>query len=149
MVNIGDVNSHLSAFERVINGDVQQHPPLAKSMLVFLVRGLFSSLQYPYAQFPCTALAGHQMYQPFWEAVGRLELCGFKVVGLTCDGLAANRSLFKLHDLTAKTVVHKVPNPHAKDGRQLYFFVDPPHLLKTVRNAWANPKRQLWVCYNI
>lgn len=29
--------------------------------------------------------------------------------------------------------------------RYVYFIVDPPHLLKTVRNAWANNKRRLWV----
>lgn len=40
----------------------------------------------------------------------------------------------------------KVPNIFARDGpRPLFFFSDPPHLLKTVRNCWWNPKRQLWV----
>ena len=115
-------------------------------MLVFLVRGLFSNLKFLYAQFPCTALSGNQMYQPFWEAVGRHELCGFKVLALVCDGLAANRRLFNLHDPGSKCVVHKVSNPYAP-GRDIFFLVDPPHLLKTVWNGWANSRRRLWVSH--
>ena len=47
---------------------------VVNSMLVFLVRGLFCQFQFPYAQFPCTALAGDQMYDPFWECVSPVEL---------------------------------------------------------------------------
>lgn len=60
-------------------------------MLVFFVKGLFHKLEFSYCQFSCTALSGDEMCDPLWEAVGRLELCGFNVVGLMCDGLAANR----------------------------------------------------------
>ena len=42
---------------------------LSNSMLVLLVRGLFSNLSFPYLQFPCTALSGEQMYDPVWEAI--------------------------------------------------------------------------------
>ena len=55
--------------------------PLANSMLVLMVRGLFTHMQFPYAQFPCTALSGDMMFDPFWEAVCRLERCDFKVIG--------------------------------------------------------------------
>lgn len=85
------------------------------------------------------------MYSPFWESVKRLERCGFKVMGLTCDGLAANRLLYKLHVPHGEELVHSVVNPYASPSRQLYFFSDPPHLVKTVRNAWANGKRKLEV----
>lgn len=34
---------------------------------------------------------------------------------------------------------------YANDGRFIYFFSDPPHLIKTVRNCWASPQRSLWV----
>ena len=52
---------------------------LAKTMVVFMVRGLFNKLQFPYAQFPCGQLTGDQLYYLFWEAVGRIENCGLKV----------------------------------------------------------------------
>ena len=66
-------------------------------MLVLMVRGLFSGLQFPYAQFACLSVTAVQMFHVFWKAVARLERIGLKVLGLTCDGLSANRRLFRLH----------------------------------------------------
>ena len=77
-IELGDINSHLLALEKQLNGD-QGEATVANSMLVLYVRGLFSKLNFPYAQFPCTSVSGDKMYDPFWEAVSRLELCGFKV----------------------------------------------------------------------
>ena len=141
-VQLGDINSHFAALENQLDND--QLEPLANSMLAIFVRGLFSNLNFAYSQFPCTSLSGDKLYDPFWEAVDRLELCGFKVMGLTCDGLSVNRRLFSLHDPSAE-LLHKVPNPYADDGRDLFFFADPPHLMKTTRNAWASKTRHLWV----
>jgi len=76
------------------------------------------------------------MYDPVWEAVARLKLCGFRVMALVCDGLAANRKLFRLHK-PVTTPTYRVKNPYADDGWDLYFICDPPHLIKCVRNAWA------------
>ena len=114
------------------------------SVLVLMVKGLFSSLKFPYAQFPCSAVTGGDLYSILWEAVGRLELMEFRVLGVMCDGLAANRKLYRLHS-TGTGLVFKTQNPYAPDQRPLFFFSDPPHLVKTVRNAWASPTRRLWV----
>ena len=86
--NLGHVNSHLRAFENANKTDNDYSLPLANktdddyslplanktdddyslplanSILVLLVRGLFTKLYFPYAQFPCTALSGDQMYEP-------------------------------------------------------------------------------------
>ena len=51
------------------------------TMSVFLVRGLCTSLQYPYAQFVCKNLKAEQMYRPVTEAIFRLERLGLKVCG--------------------------------------------------------------------
>ena len=89
------------------------------------------------------------MFHILWKTVWRLERYGFKVMGLTCDGLAANRQLFRLHaPKGSMELVHKVANPHAIEGRDFFFFSDPPHLLKTVRNCLSNKNRHLWVSYN-
>ena len=74
-------------------------------------------------------------------------------MSLTRDGSSANRKFFQLHNKLAGAntkVVHKVPNPYSMEKRYLYFFVDVPHLLKTVRNCWSNSfghnhARALWV----
>ena len=91
-------------------------------MLVLMVRGLFSKLEFAYAQFPCNELSGDQMYEPLLDAVARLERCGFRVMALVCDGLAANRRLFRLHLQDAPaSLAYKVPNTYATDGRHLFF----------------------------
>lgn len=117
--------------------------PLANSMLVVMVRGLFSKVQFPYAQFPCTKLRGYELYDLFWDAVERLERCGFYVLACTCDGLSVNRRFFKLHG--SGVGVFKVANPYSSEKRYMFFISDPPHLIKTVRNSWASNKRTMWV----
>ena len=66
------------------------------------------------------------------------------MLGVTFDGASVNRRLVKLHDTSQKTL-YSVCNVHAPDGRQLFFFSDPPHLIKTTRNCWASKGRILWV----
>ena len=144
-IDVGDINSHLKAFEQSLSADRSSQGTLANTMLVFMVKGLFSKLKYPYAQFPTHSIKSDELFDPFWESVCRLERLGFKVMGLCCDGLAANRRFFSLH--SDNTTPYKVTNPYTEEDRYIYFFSDPPHLLKTVRNARANPKRHLWVCF--
>ena len=145
-INLGKTNDHLLKFERSLEEGGPTLQPLANSMMVFMVRGLFTRLQFPYAQFSCASVSGDLLYDPFWEAVCRLERLGFKVLAATADGASPNRRLIKLHG--TDKLVYKVMNPHAPDHRYLYFFSDPPHLLKTTRNCWASKKRQLWVSFN-
>ncbi len=55
--------------------------------MVFVVRGLFNSLEFLYAQFPCAEVSGELLYDPFWEAVQRVENCGLKVHYVSIVGL--------------------------------------------------------------
>ena len=76
------MNDHLIAFEQSFSeepdSDVDE---IAKTMMVFMVRGLFTRLRFPYAQFPCRSVTGELLYDPFWEAVLRLERMELKVWG--------------------------------------------------------------------
>lgn len=63
--------------EKSVTDDQKLSP--AKTMLVFMVDGLCTSLQFPYAQFACGGLTGDQMYTPVTEAIYRLERLGLKV----------------------------------------------------------------------
>ena len=144
IIPLGEVNNHLIEYEQSILDEPSQQK-LANSMMVIMVRGLFSRLEFPYVQFPCKAVTGDLLYNPFWEAVCRLERCGFRVMAATADGASPNRRLIKLHGC-GKELVHKVSNPYAiPEERYLFFFSDVPHLLKTTRNAWASKKCQLCV----
>ena len=51
--SLGEVNDHLLAFEQSLNGSSPKDvASLAKTMMVMMVRGLFSGLEFPYVQFP-------------------------------------------------------------------------------------------------
>ena len=78
MIGFTNTNDHLLKFEQSLTED-QPTSPLAKSMMVFMVRGLFNKLQFPYAQFPCANLSGDLLYEPFLEAVRRVETSGLRV----------------------------------------------------------------------
>ena len=74
--DLGDVNNFLLEFERSLTSDARAES-LSKSMLVLMVRGLFTRLQFPYAQFACSSVTGDQLFSLLWEAVWRLQRCGF------------------------------------------------------------------------
>lgn len=83
--DLGNVNNHLIAYENSL--DEENHPKLANSMLVFMVCSLFTSMKYPYVQFPCANVSGDLLFAPIWEAVYRLERCGFKVCNIDYQNL--------------------------------------------------------------
>ena len=82
--NVGDINTHLLAFENQVFEKEHSNAELSKTMMVFMVRRLFTNLQYPYVQFPVHSLTGDLLFDPFWEAVSRLERQGVKVQHSTC-----------------------------------------------------------------
>ena len=49
--DLGNVNNILQEFEETIN-DSNSESNVAKQMLVFMVRGVFIKLRFPYAQYP-------------------------------------------------------------------------------------------------
>jgi len=59
-VRIGDTNAHLAEYKKQV-ADKELKQLLATSMLVLMVRGLFTHLKFPYAQFLCTELSGTVM----------------------------------------------------------------------------------------
>ena len=148
-VDIGDINNELLKFEQPFEENertlLQQR--VAKYMLVFMVRGIFIDLIFPYVQFATRNLSSDLLV---WEAIQKLEAAGFMMIAVTCDGASVNLKFFHMHG-TGK-LVHKTTNPYEDPPRSLFFFSDVPHLLKTVRNCWANSfshshTRALWVSY--
>ncbi len=151
-VNLSDANNQLMAFQRQLESG-KENPSVAKQILVFMVRGIFTKLTFPYAQFPTTGITAELLYPLLWDVIRHLECAGFKVITVTGDKAAPNRRLFRMHYSKSSppdTVVHKVLNPYSEDKRFIYLFSDVPHLIKTVRNCWSNSfghshKRSLWV----
>ena len=145
---LSDIDNHFHALEQ---GSTPE-PELATHMLMIMVRGLFSSMKFPYVQFSTRSLTGSDIFSIFWNAVEQLELLGFRVMAVICDGAASNRRFFKIH---GNADTYKVKNPYSKESdRFIYFVSDVPHLMKTTRNCWANSNahlntRKLWVSIKV
>ena len=67
-VSLGEINSRLLAFEF-------QHSHMHIRMFTYTNDDLqwVTSLQYPYAQFPCNQACGDLWFNHFWEAVFHLD----------------------------------------------------------------------------
>ena len=77
--DLGEVNNHLQAFEQSVLSDKKKHREPAKSMLTFMVKGLFTPFKFPYVHFSGTAPTGDNIFPLFWEVVKRLKRIGLKV----------------------------------------------------------------------
>ena len=133
-INIGDINQQLLRLEQE-----DDHPPIAKQVLVIMVRGLMFKLEFPYAHFGTQSITGDLIYPIVWEAVRRLEASELKVICVTADGASNNRKFFRMHHdkKDPTTFTYKAQNPFSNDNRWLFFIADPPHLIKTIRNCWS------------
>ena len=126
-VDIVDINNCLNELQQT-----GRQQAVASNMLVFMVQCLLLTLKFPYAQFPCSSLSGEIIIYPLvWSCIKKLEICGFRVVACTADGASYNR---RMND-PMSPFAHKTVNPYSDDERH---FSDIPHLIKTVRNCWAN-----------
>lgn len=133
-VNVTDINHHLSAFEQHCKNDVESsRHNLATHMLVFMVRGLFSTLEFPYVQFPVESSTGDVLHPLVWRCVEHLEIIGLKVLAVVCDGATPNRKFFKMH-ASSEDLTYKAKNLY-DTSRPIFFISDVPHLLKTTRNS--------------
>ena len=147
-VELGDVNEHLAQLEQSCSNQDKQHQ-VATHILALMVRGVFTTLRFPFAHFPSQTVTGDQLFSIIWEAIERLKRLGFKVIALTADGASPNRKFFRLHSSSKDELCYKTPNPYTSEDRCIYFFSDVPHLMKTSRNCWSHSHthgtRSLWV----
>ena len=145
-VNLGDIKNHLLQYEASLSEDCSTRS-LAKSMLVFLIRGLFTNFNFPYAQFACSNLTGDFLFDPFWEAISRLERQDYECWLLHV--MEHQQTDDYGNCIRKEKITHKVTNIFAHPERDLFFISDPPHLMKTIRNCWWNSKINLWVYITI
>lgn len=146
--DMGDLNNEFSEYEKLVNNSSSSTKPAsrtpAKTILTFMVRGLVTDLAFPYAIFPSMSPKGCDIFPLLWEAIERLTRSGFRIMAVTGDGASCNRRLFQMH-ATGREKIYKIKNVFSADKHLIYFFVDPPHLIKTIRNCLASNRRSLWV----
>ena len=74
-VNMGDIGDHLDQLERDIGNE--KIPHVATHVLTLMIRGIFFHLHFPYATFATTTIKSDYLFLIVWEAIERLEKCGF------------------------------------------------------------------------
>ena len=90
---LGEINNHLVCLEQEYQGmNHTTTKQLASTMMVLMVRSLFNSFTFPYAFFAASHLTGEQLVPVFYEAIMRLESCGFKVTCITLDAIQLTES---------------------------------------------------------
>ena len=79
--SLGDITSQLKTLEdEPIANPLFPPELLANSTTTSMVRGLFLNIQFPYVYFPSRKVMGYMLFNRLWDAVTRLERCGFKVI---------------------------------------------------------------------
>ena len=129
-VDLGDMDVNYAV--------LSQESELATHILVFLVKSIVNPLPFSFATFSTAGNTAAQMFPIFWRAVAILEKsCNLHVMAAVGDGASSNRSFFKVHrgmdDDAGREVIYRTVN-HFNAGQFIYFFSDPPHLMKTARN---------------
>lgn len=140
--DLGGINEELDEFERLVKGG--QPKKFATHVIGFMIRGLTTRYNYPIGYYAGCGFDSDQLYAVVWEAVECVEMAGFQVRAFTCDGASPNRRFFKLNvtpdgsNTTPHGVINWVWNLYAVPQRKIFFFSDPPHLMKTLRNNFEN-----------
>lgn len=115
-------------------------------VLIFMVRGVFTSLAYPFAYHAVQGFSSNQLYPCVWESVRTLEVINLKVLFFTNNGALPNRSFYRLdmmHDQENRSddgIIYWCWNRYTKTGerRKIYFICDASHLIKTIRSNIEN-----------
>ena len=141
--DLGEVNNLFTELEEEKKSGTQKRP-LAKCILVFMIRGLFTSLKFPYVHFPASSTKGAELFPILRKVIAQLTGLGLEVLTVTCDGASENRLLFSLHDEKNDKIAYKIKNVYAKNNSSIFFISDPSHLIKTIRNCFS--RGNLWVC---
>ena len=140
--DLGEVNNLLSDYEQQLSTSEETPRLLGKCMLMFMVRGLFTNLKFPYVQFPANSTKGANIFPLVRQAIKHLSRLGLHVITVTCDGASDNQRMFSMFNDKA-TLSYKTVNVFSADRNKVFFISDPPHLIKTIRNCFARGK--LWV----
>lgn len=135
---LGTLNEEFKAYQASFNNESISNQDFATHVNVFLVRGIFSSLIYPFGYFATSGITASQLYSCAMEAVGVLGSIGLETRAFVSDGASVNRKFFKLA-ANSKEDFNWTWNPH-NPTKKIYFFSDVPHLLKTTRNCFENSK---------
>ena len=84
-LDLGNVTTHLIDYERQSqeNSEILPQRKLAKTIVVLMVRGLFTDIKFPYVTFPAASPKGCDLFPLLWDAIERLTRLDFRVYLVT------------------------------------------------------------------
>ena len=107
---------------------------LATHVLQFFFRSTFFKFDFPCGFFFTKNTTSLEINRLFWLGVSMLHIYGFKVILSCCDGASPNRSFIEMN--TEDNNECSCSNPFS--GEPIFFFSDPPHLIKKLLNNLYN-----------
>ena len=136
---LGETNQELARLESTLKDEEPSSTNLASHILTVMARGILSRFNYPIGYFSTKTADADQLFNIIWDGVGSMEMSGIKVMAFISDGASQNRKFYSMHRLADSSnvspegCVYWCPNRY-DITRKIYFFSDPPHLMKTIRN---------------
>ena len=107
---------------------------IATHVLRFFVKRLFSNFELPCAYFLTRGITAPKLNRIFWQGVSLLHGFGLTILLSICDGASENRTFISMNG----TNQFKGRGFNRFSRRPIYFFSDPPHLVKKLRNNLYN-----------
>jgi len=92
---LGEVNDEIRQFEENLNSE-NLRTDFATHVLVYMARGIFSRLCYPFAYYASCGFSSSQLFSCTLNAVSALERLSFIVRVSIADGATPNRKFFKI-----------------------------------------------------
>lgn len=113
--------------------------PKAKNALVFLAVSLKYKFKIPLGYFMIDSMIGKERAHLLTMCLNLLHEVNTHVVSLTFDGAAVNFNTCKElgANLDYQSMDYRPYFPHPKTQQPVYIYPDPSHMLKNVRNAFA------------
>ena len=153
-VNLGEEEDQLAQLEKSVKSTNTRpcRQEVATHVLALMVRGVATSLRFPYAHFATSGVTSGVLTSIIWSAVQHIETAGFHVIAITADGAASNRKFFELSSASIAEANNKSFNPYSPQPSPIWLFSDVPHLTKTTRNCLlhsypGNKSRAMHVSY--
>ena len=125
---MGELNESINEFQRGCDeGKSELDRQFSKYVNMFMVRGIFSNLCYPFGYHASVGFTADQLFPLVWEATRVLEMIGFMVRVWVCDGASPNRKLFSIN-VVEDGADNWTWNIFAEDNRKIFFMSDVPPL---------------------
>lgn len=111
---------------------------IAKEVLVFMVVAVNGYWKLPVGYFPSRGFTASQKANLLKLCLDYLSQCNCEVMAITFDGLSSNLNMAKI--LGANLNVEPYKSYFRHKGKKYYIMLDCCHLLKLIRNLFADKK---------